>query len=72
MLANREALVELWCERVHGDLSDGRLRALVCGEGCSAFFAPTLNYKLPLTLVQLTCSAVDPAQPFLNLRGVLR
>jgi hypothetical protein len=40
---------------------------------CFGVFAPTLNYKLPLTLVPLTCSAVDPAQSrVLNLRGVPR
>ena len=68
-VVNREALVELWCVRVarECDLSDGRAQALVCGEGCLAFFAPTLNDKLPLTLVQLTCSDVDPVQPWLNL-----
>jgi len=53
-VANREALVELWCVRVHGDLSDGRLRRLFAAKGVWAFFAPTLNYKLPLTLAQLT------------------
>jgi len=47
MLANREALVELWCERVHGDLSDGRLRALVCGEGCLAFFCANAKLQTP-------------------------
>lgn len=64
-VANREALVELCCVRMHGDLSDGRLRRLFAAKGVLGVFCANAKLQTPAYACSTHfASWVDPVQPF--------